>query len=101
MPMLLLMGATVAIFYFLMWRPQAKQQAEHRALLTTLKKGDEVITAGGMVGKIVTVEDKFVLLELVNGKVRLLKSSVQGRVAAQAEAAPAGAVTATDKKEEK
>lgn len=99
LPMFLLMGATIAIFYFLMWRPQAKQQAEHRALLTTLKKGDEVITTGGIIGKIAAVEEKFVMLELASGKVRLLKGSVQGRLAAQAEA-PAAA-GATDKKEEK
>lgn len=99
--MLLLMGATVAIFYFLMWRPQAKQQAEHRALLTTLKKGDEVVTAGGLVGKIASVEDKFVMLELASGKVKLLKGSVQGRVQAQVEAPAASVAAAGDKKEEK
>lgn len=99
--MLLLMGATVAIFYFLMWRPQAKQQAAHRALLTTLKKGDEVVTAGGMVGRIASVEDKFVILELASGKVKLLKGSVQGRVQAQVEAPAGSTAAAGDKKEEK
>lgn len=70
------------IFYFLLIRPQQKQAKEQQALLAALKKGDEVITTGGLVGKIFAVlDERFVMLEIASGvKVRLLKSSVQGKV---------------------
>lgn len=98
--MLLVFGLTIAVFYFLMWRPQAKQQAEHRALMATLKKGDDVITTGGIIGKILSVEDKFVVMEFVSGKARVLKSSVHGRLAADG-SGPGASAPSTDKKEEK
>ena len=59
-----------AIFYFMMIRPQMKRQKELRAMLAALKKGDEVTTGGGVVGKIVSLDDNFVTLEVsrVNGQ---------------------------------
>lgn len=51
-----------AIMYFLLWRPQSKRAKEHRELLSAVSKGDEVITTGGIVGKIVKVTDNFVTL---------------------------------------
>ena len=59
-----------AIFYFMMIRPQMKRQKELRAMLDALKKGDEVTTAGGVVGKILSLDDNFVTLEVsrVNGQ---------------------------------
>jgi preprotein translocase subunit YajC len=67
-----------AIMYFLMIRPQQKQLKEHRALLAGLKKGDTVVTQGGIIGRIFLVEDKQVQIEIAtNVKVRVLKSSVQ------------------------
>lgn len=56
-----------AIFYFLLIRPQQKKAKEHKALLEALKKGDQVITAGGMHGKISAVEESVVTLEVANG----------------------------------
>ena len=56
-----------AIFYFLLIRPQQKKAKEHRALLDSLKKGDMVITAGGMHGKVSSVDDTVVTLEVANG----------------------------------
>jgi len=53
-----------AILYFLMIRPQMKRQKEHKALVAGLSKGDEVVTAGGIVGKISKVTDAYVGIEV-------------------------------------
>ncbi len=58
------------IFYFLLIRPQQKRQKEHRELLASLKRGDEVITAGGIMGRITAVADTFVTIEIAE-KVRI------------------------------
>jgi preprotein translocase subunit YajC len=59
-----------AIFYFLMIRPQQKRQKEHKALLANLRKGDQVITAGGMYGRITGITDTVVTVEIAE-KVRV------------------------------
>ena len=56
-----------AIFYFLLIRPQQKKAKEHRALLDSLKKGDQVVTAGGMHGKVTSLDDQIVMLEIAPG----------------------------------
>lgn len=56
-----------AIFYFLLIRPQQKKAKEHRALLDALKKGDQVVTAGGMHGKVSALDDQVVTLEVAPG----------------------------------
>jgi len=56
-----------AIFYFLLIRPQQKKAKEHRALLDGLKKGDQVVTAGGMHGRLSALDDQVVTLELTPG----------------------------------
>jgi len=56
-----------AIFYFLLIRPQQKKAKEHRALLEGLKKGDQVVTAGGMHGRLSALDDQVVTLELTPG----------------------------------
>ncbi len=56
-----------AIFYFLLIRPQQKKAKEHKALLESLKKGDKVVTAGGLHGKVTALDDKIVTLEIANG----------------------------------
>lgn len=53
-----------AILYFLMIRPQMKRQKEHKALVAGLSKGDEVVTAGGIVGKVTKVADAYVGIEV-------------------------------------
>lgn len=52
------------VLYFLMIRPQMKRQREHRNLVAALAKGDEVITAGGLLGKVTKVSDNYVTLEI-------------------------------------
>ena len=59
-----------AIFYFLLIRPQQKKQKKHRELLGTLKRGDQVVTVGGLHGKITGITDKVVTLEVAE-KVRV------------------------------
>lgn len=56
-----------AIFYFLLIRPQQKKAKEHRSLLDALKKGDQVVTAGGMHGKVTALDDQVVTLEIAPG----------------------------------
>ena len=56
-----------AIFYFLLIRPQQKKAKEHRSLLDSLKKGDAVVTAGGMHGKVTAIDDNVVTLEIATG----------------------------------
>jgi preprotein translocase subunit YajC len=63
---LLPLVAIFAVFYFLLIRPQQKRQKEHRELIANLKKGDEVATSGGLLGKITEVKDNFVQVELAD-----------------------------------
>jgi preprotein translocase subunit YajC len=55
------------VFYFLLIRPQSKKAKEHREMVAKLQSGDEVVTAGGILGRIVDVSDTFVTLEVANG----------------------------------
>ncbi|MGB6053654.1 MAG: preprotein translocase subunit YajC [Burkholderiaceae bacterium] len=55
------------VLYFLMIRPQMKRQKEQKAMMDALAKGDEVVTVGGMLGKVTKVADNFVTLEVANG----------------------------------
>ena len=75
--------AIVVIFYFLLIRPQTKKSREHKTLLSTLRKGDKVITNSGMYGTIVGMDDKenkVVLKVAENVKIEFLKSSIAGRI---------------------
>ena len=54
----------LVIFYLMIWRPQAKRAKEQKNLLSSLQKGDEVVTTGGIAGKITKVADDFVVLEV-------------------------------------
>ncbi|NEX61427.1 preprotein translocase subunit YajC [Noviherbaspirillum sp. 17J57-3] len=55
------------VLYFLMIRPQMKRQKEQKSMMEALAKGDEVVTAGGMLGKVSKVADAYVTLEVANG----------------------------------
>jgi preprotein translocase subunit YajC len=56
-----------AVFYFMIWRPQAKRTKDHKNLMASLSKGDEVVTSGGIIGRISKVSDDFVTLTLAEG----------------------------------
>lgn len=67
----------VLIFYFLLWRPQAKRAKAHKKLMSELSKGDEVVIGGGLVGRITKVGDEFLTLEIAEGtEVNVQKSAV-------------------------
>lgn len=61
---LIMMVLFFVIFYFMLIRPQMKQAKEHKKLVEGLSKGDEVVTTGGMLGKITEVGDNFIVLEI-------------------------------------
>jgi len=61
LPMILIF---VAVFYFLLWRPQSKQRKEREALLKALKKGDRVVTMGGVIGQIVDMNEHEITLRV-------------------------------------
>ncbi len=65
------------IFYYFLIRPQSKRVKEHKNMLTTLGKGDEVVTNGGILGKIVAINDEFVTVEIAsNTQVKLQKQYI-------------------------
>ena len=73
MPLVLMFG----IFYFLIIRPQQKKQKKHRLFLTELKKGEMVITNGGIVGTVKMLSDKLVTLEIDHGvSIKLLRNQI-------------------------
>jgi preprotein translocase subunit YajC len=67
MMQILFFGGFILIFYFLMWRPQSKRAKEHKNLVSSLGKGDEVVTNGGIAGKITKVTEDFVSVEVSEG----------------------------------
>ena len=67
------------VFYFLLIRPQQKKAKEHKTLLDNLKKGDNVITQGGVFGNIVAVQDQVVVLEIADKvRIRVARSYIAG-----------------------
>lgn len=71
--------AIFAIMYFLILRPNSKRQKELQKVLADLKKGDEVVTTGGLIGKITGIKDSELTLQLQEGvRVRVLRSAVTG-----------------------
>ena len=65
------------VLYFLMIRPQMKRQKEQKAMIDALSKGDEVVTAGGMLGKISTVSEAYLTVEIADGtEIVMQKASV-------------------------
>jgi len=69
LPPELFLVAMFVLMYFLLIRPQQKRAKDHKNLLKTLKKGDEVVTNGGVVGKVNSVDESFATLEIAEGVV--------------------------------
>ena len=77
---LIMMVLMFVVFWFLLIRPQVKRQKAHAAMLGALKKGDTVITRGGLVGKVSGVSDRVLTVELQEKvRVRVLRSHVEGK----------------------
>jgi preprotein translocase subunit YajC len=88
--MLIMPAGFLAIMYFFMIRPQQKRAKEHQSFLAGLKSGDEVVTAGGIIGRVKSVAEGFVNVEIAgNTVIKVLKSAIEGqspKAAAQAKA---------------
>ncbi len=72
-----ILAVFAAVFYFMLIRPQRRRQAKHKELVKGIKRGDRVVTAGGIYGEIDSIGDTSVVLKLEDGgKLRIAKSSV-------------------------
>lgn len=88
------------VFYFLLIRPQQKRMKEHRDMLSALRRGDRVITGGGIIGTITKVSDEELTLEIADGvKVKAMRSTIQG-VTAKTEPAKGKGKAADDDEDE-
>jgi preprotein translocase subunit YajC len=97
---LVMMALIVGVFYFLVIRPQSKQQKQHASYLSSLKKGDEVVTQGGILGRVVVVDDRTVTLDVGGGtKLRVLKTNVSGAFVEKGAAADGSAKKKDEKAE--
>lgn len=65
------------VLYFLMIRPQMKRAKEHKAMVEALQKGDEIVTAGGVVGRVAKVDDNYVSLQVAELEITVQRPSVQ------------------------
>lgn len=82
---IIMMLAMFAIFYFLLIRPQQKKAKEHQRMLDSLKKGDEVVTNGGLIGRITAVTGRTMTIEISEKvRVRVVRSQVSGLFTAEA-----------------
>jgi len=67
----------VVIFWFLLIRPQMRQQKAQRDKIASVKKGDQVVTAGGLVGKVIKVDEQYAEIEIAQGvRVKAVKSTI-------------------------
>jgi preprotein translocase subunit YajC len=74
---LLMMVVFIVIFYFLLIRPQQRKAKEHQAMISKLSTGDEVVTSGGILGRIVEIGDTFITLEIAdNVRIKVQKFQV-------------------------
>jgi len=72
------MIALFVVFYFLLIRPQQKRQKEHKNMVAELAKGDEIVTMGGILGKITAVDENFITVEVAKGtELKIQRASVQ------------------------
>ncbi|WP_222435731.1 preprotein translocase subunit YajC [Fluviispira vulneris] len=84
-----LIGGMILFMWLFVFRPQAKRAKEQKAFLASLTAGSEVITAGGIIGTVVEVKENIVSLNVGNSTVRVLKSSISGRLDSASTAVPA------------
>jgi preprotein translocase subunit YajC len=90
------------LVYFMILRPQQKQLRDQQQLMSALKKGDEVVTQAGVLGRVINVQDKVVTLEVAASlKLRVLKSSIQGKYSEEPATAAKAEEPAAREKEEK
>jgi preprotein translocase subunit YajC len=74
---MIMIAAVFVLFYFMMIRPQNKRAKEHRDLIGKLKKGDEVITAGGLLAKVVSLDEQYIRVSIAEGvEINIQRSAV-------------------------
>jgi preprotein translocase subunit YajC len=89
LPQLLMFGAIILVFYFLIFRPQSQARKRHAEMIAALKKNDIVVTSSGFIGKVKSVQDDELRLELApNVDVRILRGAVT-EVRSKTDPAPA------------
>jgi len=75
------MVAIFGLFWFLMIRPQQKKMKEHQAMLSAIAKGDEVVTQGGIAGRVTAVGDNFLSIEIAQGvEIKVQKAAVTAKL---------------------
>ena len=73
----ILFGGMFLLFYLILWRPQSKRAKEHKELIGSISKGDEVMTSGGLLGKVTKVSDDYIAIQVAEGvELKIQKSSV-------------------------
>ncbi|MEO8604110.1 MAG: preprotein translocase subunit YajC [bacterium] len=93
-----MMAVLFAIFYFMLIRPQQQKQKEHKLLLANLKKNDEVITTGGMYGRVMSLTDEIVTVEIApNVRVRVSRAQIANVTTAK----PSSGTATNDKEKDK
>ena len=82
LPFFLMLGGMLMVLYFIMIRPEAKKQKKHQSLISALKRGDEIILNSGIFGKVVSVEQQTVTVEIADKtKIKVLKNAVTAMAA--------------------
>jgi preprotein translocase subunit YajC len=76
MPMLFMWGSIILIFWFLIFRPQRQAQKRHQAMLAALKRGDEVMTDGGIIGQVVHIQEDRVTLRTGETKIIVARPKI-------------------------
>jgi preprotein translocase subunit YajC len=90
----------IGIMYFLMIRPQQKRLKDHQAMIAAVRRGDTVVTSGGIIGKVVKVDEQELQVEIAEGvKIKVLRSTIS-EVRGKGEGPPSAA-KAKDKDKEK
>ncbi|HEX7532355.1 MAG TPA: preprotein translocase subunit YajC [Methyloceanibacter sp.] len=91
----------IGIMYFLMIRPQQKRLKEHQAMVAGVRRGDTIVTSGGIIGKVAKVDEQELQVEIAEGvKIKVLRSTIS-EVRGKVEAAPAAKGKAKDKDKNK
>ncbi len=100
--MLMPLGLFVVIFYFLIIRPQKKKQRKHDEMLSSIRRGDQVVSAGGFFGTVKEVKDDSFIVEIAEGvKARILKGSISMKRSSEDDAALKNAKKADEQGNEK
>ncbi|PYP74399.1 MAG: preprotein translocase subunit YajC [Gemmatimonadetes bacterium] len=79
-------GAFIAIFYFLLIRPQRQQQQKHKELLAALQRGDQIVTSGGIIGEVVHLKENEVTIRSGEAKLVVMRSNIATILKSGAEA---------------